>query len=59
MTDYGIFLFYKNHKKRQNHMERTLYDGGRILYELEKMLAVDEKRMKNIKEMHKNYKKLN
>ena len=40
-------------------MERPLYDGGRILYELEKMLAVDEKRMKNIKEMHKNYKKLN
>mgnify|MGYP004505861291 len=58
MTDYGIFLFFENYKKVENHMERILYDGGKILYELGILLATDENRMKNIKEMHKKYRKL-
>ena len=46
MTDCGIFLFYENYKKVENHMERILYDGGKTLYELGILLATDENRMK-------------
>lgn len=58
MTDYGIFLFYENYKKVENYMERILYDGGKILYELGNLLVIDENRMENIKEMHKKYREL-
>ena len=39
-------------------MQKALYDGGKILYELGYLLATNEEKLKSIKEMHKKYRKL-
>ena len=39
-------------------MQKALYDGGKILYELGYLLAANEEKLKIIKEMHKKYRKL-
>ena len=39
-------------------MQKALYDGGKILYELGYLLAINEEKLKIIKEMHKKYRKL-
>ena len=39
-------------------MQKALYDGGKILYELGYLLATNEEKLKIIKEMHKKYRKL-